>query len=775
MSRAPDTTFLTANVERAYNFVPLSRFVFRPPEAQDIVHDIPYADGLSGEVSIEITAETPILVGGKRDEQGVHFVEGPHGPFIPGSSLRGLISNVVEIASFGRLHRLDAARRFGVRDLTRSAEEFYQRRITKAQKNRDGVRSLKGGYISRVRTGILQFDPAAGWSIHECPYARIEQDVLVSTLGFPLKDLNPDRALGRAVAGTASRARPPSGEKARRVMATTLRGIARGLIEERGGQGLRCWIPPLSVAEHPRRKPDTSPDASLIDARISRDDDVAWSRTRIGASDWIEGRLVITGTIDKKKHREFIFLTSLADPPIRVPDDVIDAARTIHTKPPIKDQPSQWAAWKHLLDQGSLDEDGCEGGIPVFFLATEQGDVVSVESFGFAQLPKLAYPRTVGDMIGHRSGEHLDDGPLDLAEAIFGTVRDDAASFALKGRVTFSHAPLIGVDVPRVRFNCVLAEPKPSYFPFYVEQPVVRTGSEGASGLLQSMSHAEGQQNGGQAPYNTYLPTAAEPKPVIRGWKRYAPRTARYPGGSGGLPKDPGKVQSILNALPAQSRFRATMRFHNLRPFELGAVLFGLGIGDRIWQLEAPGVQHHALGMGKPYGFGTVRLALSAAQVRTNRIEPEGTDEPTVDEAALYLLDDAYDAYWDRMTEAFAASAARGPEGETWSTSDGIRALRALSRRAAMPEDPDACRVPYPRIEMDDEANDFAAIKGAIRGGKDRQTSPPRHALRAACPDVAPRPAPQPEPRERARIQEIAPPSWLRIGHRFTARPPGTS
>ncbi|MBQ7691820.1 MAG: hypothetical protein IJT30_11620, partial [Muribaculaceae bacterium] len=59
-----------ATLKAPFNFVPLSDKVYFPAWADQISHDVPFSDGLSGELELTITAETPILVGaGPKEEQ----------------------------------------------------------------------------------------------------------------------------------------------------------------------------------------------------------------------------------------------------------------------------------------------------------------------------------------------------------------------------------------------------------------------------------------------------------------------------------------------------------------------------------------------------------------------------------------------------------------------------------------------------------------------------------------------------------------------------------
>ena len=94
-----------------YAFVPLSAWVYEPNLPGEISHDVPLEGGFSGAAVIEAIAESPLLVGGRRE-----YPNGASGPTvvrpfvlpdgraaIPGSSLRGLIRNTLEIASFSRI------------------------------------------------------------------------------------------------------------------------------------------------------------------------------------------------------------------------------------------------------------------------------------------------------------------------------------------------------------------------------------------------------------------------------------------------------------------------------------------------------------------------------------------------------------------------------------------------------------------------------------------------------------------------------------------------
>ena len=49
-------------IKAPYNFVPLSNEVYFPDWADQISMDIPFSDGLSGTIELQLTAESPIYV-----------------------------------------------------------------------------------------------------------------------------------------------------------------------------------------------------------------------------------------------------------------------------------------------------------------------------------------------------------------------------------------------------------------------------------------------------------------------------------------------------------------------------------------------------------------------------------------------------------------------------------------------------------------------------------------------------------------------------------------
>lgn len=114
-----------------FNFVPLNEKVFFPLWGEYVSHDIPFEDAQSGVIDIKITAKSPIFIKDSRNEEKFCNHNGHY--YIPGSSIKGMVRNVLEIMSFSKLNdELFNDNTYAVRDLS-SAKNFYmtQMSITK--------------------------------------------------------------------------------------------------------------------------------------------------------------------------------------------------------------------------------------------------------------------------------------------------------------------------------------------------------------------------------------------------------------------------------------------------------------------------------------------------------------------------------------------------------------------------------------------------------------------------------------------------------------------
>lgn len=575
-----------------YNFVPLSETVFFPDWAHQVSMDIPFSDGLSGTLELTVTACTPIYIrsGGAHlegrerlnDARYLDFFrvhdDGPYA--IPGSSLKGMLRNVVEITSFGKVvgglsaPRVDD-RRYAVRDLTR-AGQFYTSKITKTE---------AGGYTPTVQAAWLREDDNGNWSLQFCEYSRVEQEALESMY-----------------AGVRLGTRQSTKDKYQQLKTR-----------------LSIQFTPEPVTNHHHTPP--------LPLRYSKAVDLGKGK--------IKGTIVLTGQPSNRqppgqlnfkgkrksrgKHLEFIF-HSPASTTVPVPEKVRRDFVFAHSDLGENRKPNaEWEFWGQRLKNNQA--------VPVFVLASGS----DVRALGLAQMFRLPYTYSIHEVIRKTHADHLDGKRPDLAELLFGRVEDQEG---LRGRVAIE--TLIATSQPQ-SLNAVLTvlnAPKPTYYPNYVQQHV--------------------QGDGRVRQYTTYMDQSAR----IRGWKRYitCPDSAEMPAVNP-PPRDQNGRQNLdvatsFRPLPAGTVFTGTLHFHNLRPAELGAL---------VWAITWGGDNNlrHSLGMAKPYGFGSVSIAISASDMRA--CNPQVTQ--------VLNLEACRAEFVQLMTQKTPA----------WATSDQLRALKVIA------------------------------------------------------------------------------------------------
>src|SRR5690625_4523204 len=263
-----------------------------------------------------------------------------------------------------------------------------------------------------------------------------------------------------------------------------------------------------------------------------------------------DGIIVMTGQASVRKepegekasgkHLEFIFWEK--KPTItRVSDEVIKNfffAYYDHDKTQQKDD---WKWRKSQLDKGEK--------IPVFYRTKEVNGKEELLDIGLTMLYKIAYNHSILDSINNHQ-KNADS--YDLAEAIFGFVDDQKA---LKGRVHIGHAFVSNGTPQRLDLETeVLAGPKASYYPNYIEQKIPENSEDGKI----------------KGKYQTFMDENA----TIKGWKR-------YPVHSGEVKRnEPPTVRGKVNTnvatqffpLPKGTEFTVDIAYHNLRKEELGAL-----------------------------------------------------------------------------------------------------------------------------------------------------------------------------------------------------------
>lgn len=580
-----------------YNFVPQAEKVVLPEWASKVSLDQPFADGISGVLDYEIEALTDILVSKEREQKNdkkdnnARFFTADGKEAIPGTSLKGMIRNLLEIASFSKLKQVNDAR-FSIRDLS-NRPIYGNKMVTTLDKSKKEFKpSAQAGWLQRQ---------AGKWVVFPVKHYRVENKVIESVfLQKEIKFLKDQ---------------------------TQKNGVSAHVIYKALG-GLRdidFHADPVKFHHHNKPKPGAKDlSVHLLYSKVSS--------LKKGS----QAKLVVTGQVGNK-HMNFVFEKPATE--------TIDFADTSVIQAFLQDHKEK-EDFKHLK---SLN-DPC--GIPIFYIE-EAG---KISKMGIAQMFRLAYDYKVSELTYpiHKSDQ------LDFSETLFGHINETTA---LKGRVSFGLARLMHkfpANKPQGH-KLVLNSPKPTFTPSYLEQ-----------------SHAKGKLQG---EYHTYMSDEAK----LRGWKRYPVsdlRPADAISDADNQQKNNDSLNSILHSLGAKSRFKGKIRFHNLKAVELGALL---------WAIQLEQGLSHSIGMGKPFGYGQIRIHLAENLTFADASNQQHTSH------------DLIQRFKDYMTEQL---------GSKWQDSEQIHQLLAMMNPVEGNQAEKAGKLRYLPLA------DHAKAKGAKRNQK---------------------------------------------------------
>jgi len=346
-----------------FNFVPLSEKVFFPDWADEVSHDVPFEDSQSGMIEISMTAKSPIFVRDHKDEEEFCHHNGVQ--YIPGSSVKGMIRNVLEIMSFSKMSQLDDDT-YAVRDLSKS-DNFYM-----SQMNQHNHRTYCG-WLKKVDNEYFIEDCGIPGRVHnkQIDYAlNVDFSKHFKSGKFNAKDNN-----------------QKTSEYKYNLVGNKIHMISLGekyKSEKNAKYDLR---------EFYKFDKNSKNRASLIltGQPTPRKDN---------------------GKIGDGKGFEFLFFDIKSE--LEVDQKVFEDFKFAYfderkTEP--KESPD-WTYWKKKLENGDK--------VPVFF----QKNGKEVAHFGLSYLYKLPYAHSVKDGMPPL---HKDDSRKDLAQTMFGYISNDEA------------------------------------------------------------------------------------------------------------------------------------------------------------------------------------------------------------------------------------------------------------------------------------------------------------------------------------------------------------
>lgn len=462
-------------IKAPYNFVPINKQVVSPHWANWVNHDIPFQGGESGSLEITIDAKSPIFIRNgaskddskkakkakakalelksqleeyhksKKDEkidieqlkkdiakfekEAKEYLHKSHkfsnfnGKFfIPGSSLKGMIRNVMEIMSFGRM--VANNHRYAVRDLSNKDEDFYRKHFKP----------------KTVFCGYLRKDKNEKYTITDHGHPkRISHKKLDNELGSDFSEFF-------------------------------------------GGRGFNQKKDEQKSAKFKYDKFEGENISRHHSFRHIKTDNGGRAIYDFGGKE--KGTIIFTGQPGPRKlknnkwtgkHLEFIFLDKSNPQTFPVSPETISDFKFAYFDHDKNQQSIDWKMWSKKLNN--------EESIPVFFMkGRDSNGKEIVAHLGLSYLYKLPYKNSVKEAIEKFQGK---SSAPDLASTIFGYISgnensNDELDF-LKGRVHISHA--FEEEGKKVKIGSlkaeVLSSPKASYYPNYIRQKVKNGKIEG--------------------------------------------------------------------------------------------------------------------------------------------------------------------------------------------------------------------------------------------------------------------------------------------------------
>jgi hypothetical protein len=306
----------------------------------------------------------------------------------------------------------------------------------------------------------------------------------------------------------------------------------------------------------------------------------------------------------------------------------------------------------------TLVQQGHYPAIPVFALLDNKSQPTAI---GLASMFRLAYKNSIGKL---RPASHQKETTkLDFVETLFGNIDADKGSNSLKSRVHFLTSATISNPQPLSGMDVILNSPKPSFYPYYLKQ---KCGDKLGTVVKKPQNN--------KPDYNTF------DKGELSGYKRYPVRQKINPLLADNTQK---KIASTLKALPEKTTFEGRVQVHNLRPIELGALVWAITWGNQ------PHLRH-ALGMAKPYGYGQTSINITNLDIPV--VQNNGQ--------SISLLD-CMNAFEDYMLS----------QVKDWKTSTIINNLLAQADPSLASQLRNSFPLEHPKLKNSDGKNEFVEIK----------------------------------------------------------------
>lgn len=565
------------NAHAPYNFIPLSEKVVNSPLRSDKVnYDTYETDKLSGEIITNISSVTPLFIRGMKkltdpeNKKSPFFFEGKE-ICIPGSSFRGMLRTLIEIASYSKMgsmnedinHRRYHYRAFADKSVT--LKNAYTEKMLGRDFRPDAIYPLaKAGIISKKGLEFV---------IHEAEHYKVEESDAIA-------------------AGVISH-----------TMSINNRQTRQYEKNNRYQQAYKeVWFTPTAKSMQTSRH--TKPLKYALVTTLSDAERPGLTRGFIVCSGWMVGsRARPVG-----KHMHWIVGNINYSKEISIPSDVISNYR--------EDTSRDGINLLAELNKSTNNE------VPCFYITDGSGRIIS---FGHTGMFRFPYDKALIDFFppDHKKWENPD-----FSNCLFGDLNNGPT------RVFFEDALLTqGKTSTELKIPSILGSPKPTTFQHYLTQDKRNIQAEynthgevsGFSGLNDYNTNTK------ISGFKWYWHLREITFPEAIEFKRQSFRdylnkqnlinlfNAKLRDNNNRVSLNirrltPDQFKAVCDYILSQSdvqhtvikpvlenaKFTGRIRFENLTKEELGAILFFLNLDEKL---------HLKVGMGKGLGFGSIRVS----------------------------------------------------------------------------------------------------------------------------------------------------------------------
>lgn len=161
-----NTTNVNTTIHAPYNFAPFSNKIIQRYESMEELpsHGIVDPELKTGEIQVSIEAQTPIYIGDGSSEEISDFFRGADGEYqIPGSSVRGMLRETMQILGFGLVRPGEDVADYQIyfRDMaTTSARAKYYKNVMGIKNKATIPPNVKQGYLCCDEDGKYYIKPS---------------------------------------------------------------------------------------------------------------------------------------------------------------------------------------------------------------------------------------------------------------------------------------------------------------------------------------------------------------------------------------------------------------------------------------------------------------------------------------------------------------------------------------------------------------------------------------------------------------------------------------